>query len=247
MIEFQNLSIGNRRPLVRNQNLNIAAGTLTALVGRNGCGKSTLLRVMAGTQKPIEGKVIIDSDEVTRLTPADLATKVAVITTEPVKVNRLTCRELVAMGRAPHTGIFGRLSDADNRIIDKSLAMTGMSDFANRYVAEVSDGESRRIMLARALAQDAPVILLDEPTSFLDVPGRFEIGLLLHDLTRSSGKTIVYSTHELEPAMRFADSLLFMNAKGLTLLPPEQMRNLSAFRETMQPDLHAQSAGQRNP
>lgn len=223
MIQIQNLTLANSpsHPLISNRSVSIPDGTLTALIGRNGCGKSTLLRTMAGLRKPQQGHIIINNTDVSHAPAADMARLVAVITTESPRVDNLTCSQLVAYGRAPHTGLLGRLSAADRLIVDRSLAAVGMQEFANRKINHISDGESRRIMLARALAQQTPVILLDEPTSFLDVPGRYEIAALLRRLAADEGKTIVYSTHELEPAFRYSDQILFMSADGLLLAPPD--------------------------
>lgn len=231
MIELQNITIANdpKRPLVARRSLTLCEGTLTALIGRNGCGKSTLLRAISGEQNPIEGKVLINGLDTAGALPRELAALVAVITTESVRVSNLTCRELVSYGRSPHTGLFGRLSEKDNQIIDESLVAVGMTDFANRKVTEISDGESRRIMLARALAQQTPVILLDEPTSFLDVPGRYEIASLLSRLAHDEHKTILYSTHELDPAFRYADMMLLMHSCDLTLSSPADMRTNPDF------------------
>lgn len=223
MIQLRNISLANspERQLIANQSVSIPGGTLTALIGRNGCGKSTLLRAMAGLRKPQQGEILINAINVGRASAAELARLVAVITTESPRVENLTCRQLVAYGRAPHTGLLGRLSAQDELIIDQALSTVGMQSFATRKISNISDGEGRRIMLARALAQQTPVILLDEPTSFLDVPGRYEIAALLRRLATEQGKTIVYSTHELEPAFRFANNILFMSAEGLLLDPPD--------------------------
>ncbi len=235
MIEFKNLTISNNpgRNLIENESLVIQSGTLTALIGRNGCGKSTLLRVMAGAQAPACGSVLINGVDVKRAYAGQMARLVSVITTARVEVSNLTCRELVAYGRAPHTGIFGLLSDADNKIIDDSLKAVNMMEFASRKVSRISDGESRRILIACTLAQQTPVILLDEPTSFLDVPGRYEICSLLAQLCHDQGKTILYSTHELEPAFMYADNILFMKSDGFSLLPPDQMRRSGLMTEFM--------------
>ncbi len=233
MIELHDITIANdpNHPLIAHQSLTIPAGTLTALIGRNGCGKSTLLRAMSGAQKPLSGKVLINNKDVNRSTPHELAEQVAVITTESVKVRNLTCLELVRYGRSPHTGMLGRITAEDERIVDEALAAVGMTDFANRQVSRISDGEGRRIMLARALAQETPVILLDEPTSFLDVPGRYEIAALLGRLAHEQGKTIVYSTHELEPAFREADTIVLMRKEGLLALSPAAMQTSAVFAE----------------
>ncbi|MDE6513198.1 MAG: ABC transporter ATP-binding protein [Muribaculaceae bacterium] len=232
MIELQNITLANTpgSRLISDQTVRIADGTLTALIGRNGCGKSTLLRTMAGLRKPQGGHIIINNIDVHRAPVSEMARLIAVITTETPVVENLTCRQLVAYGRAPHTGLLGRLSADDERIVDRALETVGMQSFATRKINNISDGEGRRIMLARALAQQTPVIMLDEPTSFLDVPGRYEIASLLRRLAHEEGKTIVYSTHELEPAFRYADNILYMSADGLLLAPPdsEQMRAVSA-------------------
>lgn len=236
MIELIDFSAGNHTPLVSGQNLVIDSGSLTALTGRNGCGKSTLLRVIAGTQKPLRGTVRIDGRPIDSLTPRHMARLVASVNTEPVKIERLTCRELVALGRSPMTGLFGRLDKVDRLAIDRALELVGMRAFASRQSSTLSDGESRRIILARALAQNTPVILLDEPTGFLDVPGRFEICSLLATLAHDENKTILYSTHELEPAIRFADSIIFMRREGLLKLAPQAMRANEEFVSTMRLD-----------
>ncbi len=217
MIQFCNLTIANdpAKPLIQNQSLTIADGTLTALIGRNGSGKSTLIRAMAGMQKPLGGRIIINDIDVASASARELSKLIAVITTDSPRVENLTCRQLVAYGRAPYTGLLGRMSATDYEIVDQSLRTVGMLDFANRKVNRISDGERRRIMLARALAQQTPVILLDEPTSFLDVVGRAEISALLGHLAHEQGKTIFYSTHELTPAFRHSDTVLLISPQGL--------------------------------
>ncbi|MDE6818513.1 MAG: ABC transporter ATP-binding protein, partial [Muribaculaceae bacterium] len=220
-----------KHPLVQGQSLSIPRATLTALIGRNGCGKSTLLRAMAGIQRPLQGTVTINGVDVSRASARKLARLVAVITTESIKVDNLTCRQLVSYGRAPHTGMLGRLSASDEQIVDEALQTVGMEQFAQRKVGQISDGEGRRILLARALAQQTPVILLDEPTSFLDVPGRYEISALLGRLAREQGKTIVYSTHELDPAYLNADNLLYMSKQGLKFAAPDSAEMQAVRRE----------------
>lgn len=217
MIQLLNLTIANDRskPLIQNQSLTISDGSLTALIGRNGSGKSTLIRTIAGMQKPLHGQIIINSINISDAKPRELCRLITIVTTDSPRVENLTCRQLVAYGRAPYTGLLGRLSDADREIVDQSLQAVDMLGFADRKVTRISDGERRRIMLARALAQQTPVILLDEPTSFLDVVGRLEISALLARLAHEQGKTIIYSTHELEPAFRQADTVLLISPEGL--------------------------------
>lgn len=237
MIELKNLSIANDpgHPLLSDVSLTLPAATLTALIGRNGCGKSTLLRTLSGLQKPRAGSVFIDGRDCFRTPPLMLSRMVAAVSTEIVRIDNLTCREMVGMARSPYTGLFGRLSDEDRRIVDSALASVGMESFASRPVARLSDGEARRIMIARALAQSTPVILLDEPTGFLDVPGRYEICALLGRLAREQKKTIVFSTHELEPAFARADAVALIHDCGLLVLPPGQMSGQPVFRQLFTP------------
>lgn len=232
MIELHGITIANnpKQPLAEGLSVDLAQGTLTALIGRNGCGKSTLLRAISGAQRPLKGTVSINGVDPARTPAAKLAQTVAVVTTESVRVRNLTCRELVAIGRSPHTGLLGRLSAHDEAAVDAALNAVGMSGFAGRQVTQMSDGETRRIMLARALAQDTPAILLDEPTSFLDVGGRYEICELLGRLAHEQQKTILYSTHELEPAMRYADNILLLSGRSGLLLPPADMRLAPEFK-----------------
>lgn len=232
MIKLLNLTVGNgTTPLLLNQNIEICRpGTLTALIGRNGSGKSTLLRVLCGQQRPTHGEALIGDLDPAQASPMTLAKHIAVVTTETVRVRNLTCRELVAMGRTPYTGLLGNLSPTDERCVSEALDAVGMAEFAARQLTQISDGEMRRVMIARALAQDTPVMILDEPTSFLDVPGRYEVCRLLSNLAHRQNKTIVYSTHELEPAMRYADSIALLAEKRLLILPPEKMRANDQFK-----------------
>ena len=235
MIEFHNLSIANspKKHLVQDLTLSLPQGTLNALTGRNGCGKSTLLRVVAGLQRPANGEVALGRLNPSKATTAELAKTVAVVTTESINVRNLTCREFVSIGRSPHTGIFGRLTKEDKETVEHSLETVGMQDFAEREITSMSDGETRRVMLARALAQDTPIIILDEPTSFLDVPGRYNVCELLAQLAHKQGKTILYSTHELEPAMRYADLIMLISNGSTITLPPEDMRQADAFKDLL--------------
>lgn len=226
MIRIDNLSLayrGGKRILTRG-NATVPAGTLCALIGRNGSGKSTLLRAMCGTDRPESGRILIGGSDVTAARPAELARLLAIVTTERIRVARLTCRDVVALGRAPFTGGFGRLSAHDHKAVQQAMELTGCAAFASRAIATLSDGESQRVMLARALAQDTPVILLDEPTSFLDVPSRLGITALLASLAHQQGKTIVYSTHELELAYDRSDSVMLLDSGALLHLPAAEMR-----------------------
>ncbi|MDE5900626.1 MAG: ABC transporter ATP-binding protein [Muribaculaceae bacterium] len=231
MIRIENLTIAHRgaHPLLSDVAATVEKGTLCALIGRNGAGKSSLLRVMAGTDRPVAGRVLVDGIDVTTARPAVLSSVLAIVTTERIRVSRLTCRDVVSLGRAPFTGGFGHLSPDDCEAVDNAMAMTKTSSFASRELLTLSDGEAQRVMLARALAQDTPVILLDEPTSFLDVPNRLCLTDLLSSLAHDCGKTIVFSTHELDLAFSRADTILIAEPPTLLhMLAPEMERYIKS-------------------
>lgn len=184
-----------------------AVGQLTALVGPNGSGKSTLLRTVSGLQPALAGTVSIDGRDLATTHRADLARTVAVVLTERVDAGFLNVRSLVALGRTPHLGVAARLGRTDNEVVDWALEVTGAAAFARRLAGELSDGQRQRVMIARALAQQPRLLLLDEPTSFLDLPSRVELLDLLARLAREQELAVLVSTHELELAMRLADTL----------------------------------------
>ncbi|OPZ97786.1 MAG: putative siderophore transport system ATP-binding protein YusV [Bacteroidetes bacterium ADurb.Bin416] len=219
MITANSLSIGYRKGTMRRdvqQNLNLKAskGELIAILGPNGCGKSTLLRTLAGLQPVLAGSVTIDGSLLSSLSPAARATRISLVLTDPVQVIYLTVRSLVAMGRHPYTTLTGRLSAADHQAVDNALRAVRMEAFADRYIQELSDGERQRVMIAKALAQDTPLVFLDEPTSHLDLPNRVETMLLLRKLVVELGKTILLSTHEIDLALRLADRIWLMQPEG---------------------------------
>lgn len=228
MIKFENISIAHKgaSPLLENQSCFIPSGTLIALTGRNGSGKSTLLRAICGTQQLQSGKILLGPELIdpSKVTAGKLAELLSVVTSGRVHVRNMTVRQMVEMGRAPMTGLFALLHHDDNEAVERALESVGLERFANREISGLSDGEFQRLMLARALAQDTRIILLDEPTGFLDVPNRRSVTRLLAELAHNQGKTILYSTHELELALDCADLMLHLSPPELALLPPVQMR-----------------------
>lgn len=216
MIELRNLSICyGARILLDNVSAEFHRSCVTALIGRNGTGKSTLLRAIAGLGRNHTGRILIDGRDISSVTPADMSRMLALVTTQRVRIASLSCRDVVAMGRAPYTNWIGSLRPADRDIVDRAMEMTGMSTYAGRRMDRMSDGECQRIMIARALAQDTPVILLDEPTSFLDMPNRYETAALLRELAHRHNKCIIYSTHELDIAMRLCDTVALIDSPEL--------------------------------
>lgn len=188
-----------------------AAGSLTCLIGRNGTGKSTLLRTIARLQQALAGSILIGSDDIRRMRREEFARRLSIVLTQRPDTDNMTVGELVALGRAPHTGFWGRLSPHDSQAVDRALALVGISDMARRRVCSLSDGECQKAMVAKSLAQGTPVILLDEPSAFLDYPGKVELMRLLAMLAHDEGKTILLSTHDIDTALPLADRLWLMH------------------------------------
>ena len=226
MIELQRLTIAHGSNLLfEDASTSFGRANLIALVGRNGTGKSTFLRALAGLDnKCCSGRILIDGRDSSM--PAALRSRtVAFVHTARVRVPGMTCTDLVQLGRSPYTGWSGRLSDDDRLIVSKALADTGMADYAGRQVDSLSDGECQRVMIARAIAQTTPVILLDEPTSFLDIPNRRQIVGLLQKLAHEAGKCILFSTHELDIALAMADRIALIHDFKLHNLSPRELES----------------------
>lgn len=220
MITLKNLVVGypdgrHTRQLNHAANEEAHDGMLTCLIGANGAGKSTLLRTIAGFQLPLEGTVLLGGDDVRALSPRQRAERMAVVLTDRPDVMCTTVWEMVATGRAPFTGFWGRLSGKDRDIVTHSLRLVGIEWMADRTVASLSDGERQKVMIAKALAQQTPVILLDEPTAFLDYPSRVEVMQLLLNIAHEEHKTVLLSTHDLDLALQTADRIwLFEKERG---------------------------------
>lgn len=198
--------------------LALPAGTMTLLVGANGSGKSTLLRTLSAAQPPLEGKVCLGERDIRSMSYRSRAEQVALVYTDRTGGGGLTVSELVALGRQPYTGFTGRLSAADRRIVDEAIESVGIAHRADRYTATLSDGERQKAMIARALAQQTPLIILDEPTAFLDIASRLEIMQLLARLVKSQNKTILLSTHDLSSSLPVADRLWVVDASARTVI-----------------------------
>ena len=224
MIRFDNIRLGyGDRTLIENLSAEVRRGQLTALVGRNGTGKSTLLRAIAQLGEVMAGDIFIDGAPLRTLSPSDMASRVAFVTTDKVRIANLPCEDLVALGRAPYTNWIGRLQAVDREIVADALAKVGMSDFARKTMDRMSDGECQRVMIARALAQQTPVILLDEPTAFLDMPNRYELCRLLQRLAHDEQKAIIFSTHELDIASKMCDAIALIDTPTLLNHPSAEM------------------------
>lgn len=194
----------------------IHSGELTCLIGENGAGKSTLLRTLSGFLPALSGEITILGKPLGDYREKELATVIGVVLTEKTNLQNMTVAELVGMGRSPYTGFWGRLSADDRQKVAAALDLVGIAALRDRLVQTLSDGERQKVMIAKALAQETPIIFLDEPTAFLDYPSKVEILHLLHRLSCEMGKTIFLSTHDLELALRVADRVWLMK-KGTPL------------------------------
>ncbi|MCY4526698.1 MAG: ABC transporter ATP-binding protein [Anaerolineaceae bacterium] len=207
---------GRRAPLTlaADLDLSLAAGELVCLVGPNGAGKSTLLRTLAGLQRPLAGRVTLAGADLHSMDARERAQRLATVWTGPVEVGLMAARELVALGRHPHSGWSGRLRAADEAAIDAALAAGDATGLAWQPVDQLSDGQRQKINIARALAQEPLLLLLDEPTAWLDLARRAEIMALLQRLAREQGCAVLLSSHDLELALRHADRLWLMSGDG---------------------------------
>ena len=227
MIELKNLTIGyqqknNEKVVASDINATLHSGRLTCLIGANGIGKSTLLRTLSAFQTPLAGEItiqnpshapiLISARPMTRSQEKVLSRLIGVVLTEKPDVQNMTVFELVGLGRSPYTGFWGRLNNDDKQIVAESLQLVGIESLKDRLVQTLSDGERQKTMIAKALAQQTPVIYLDEPTAFLDYPSKVEMLTLLRRLARETEKTIFLSTHDMELALQIADELWLMTA-----------------------------------
>jgi iron complex transport system ATP-binding protein len=205
------------------------SGELIAVIGRNGIGKSTLLRTLTGLQQPLGGDIFYSGKNIRDYSRMDLAQKVGYISTEIVKVSNMRVYDLVALGRFPHTNWIGKIEMNDYKVILDALKKTSMEPFSRKFVSELSDGERQKSMIARILAQDTSIMIMDEPTAFLDVAGKYEILHLMHMLSNKSDKTIIFSTHDLQMAISQSDKIWLILDNKLIEGAPEDLMIAGAF------------------
>lgn len=225
-ITLEQLSVGYKGfpPVVSNINVEIKSGELTCLIGSNGIGKSTLLKTLTGFLPKLSGRLLLDGRDINMLSQRERAKYISIVLTYKSDVQNLSVTEMVGMGRMPYTGFWGKLNANDQTIVAEAIEMVGIKHLKNRMIQTLSDGERQKVMIAKALAQQTPVILLDEPTSFLDFPSKVEMLQLLHRLAKETNKVVFLSTHDLELALRIADRLVELNKNGLQVVPAQQVK-----------------------
>ena len=226
-ITTNRLTVGYRgHRVVEDISLSLPCGRLVCLLGPNGAGKSTLLRTLCGFQPPIEGTVTISGSDITTMSAAEVARLVSVVLTDRPLTSSLTAAEMVGMGRVPYTGFWGRLSDDDRRLVSEAMQTVGIDSLATRRMGRLSDGERQKVMIAKALAQHTPVIVLDEPTAFLDYPSKVAVMKTLARLAHDEGKTILMSTHDLELAAQLGDELMKIENKHIRKITADEVSRI---------------------
>jgi iron complex transport system ATP-binding protein len=199
------------------------AGDLVGIIGSNGIGKSTLLRTLAGLQAPLDGTVSLDNQDIAELSPKELSRKVSVVLTDPIATKNLRVREMISLGRQPYTNWLGTLSRVDMEKIDQVISMLHLEEIKSRNCYELSDGQLQRVMIGRALTQDTPVIILDEPTMHLDLVHKVQLLKLLNSIAKELHKLIIFSTHEINLAIQLCSHLLVMNKNGTAFGNPDAL------------------------
>ena len=228
-IRIESLSMGYRGKnnvtvVARDINAALQGGELTCLLGPNGAGKSTLLRTLSAFLPAVSGQIFLLGRKLSDYTDKELSKVIGVVLTEKPDVRNMTVYDMVGLGRSPYTGFWGNLHDEDRRIVDEAIEMVGIGPLRDRLIQTLSDGERQKVMIAKALAQQTPVIFLDEPTAFLDFPSKVEIMQLLHRLSRTMGKTIFLSTHDLDLALQMADKIWLLDkSKGVHIGTPQEL------------------------
>ena len=226
VISLSQLSVGYTlsHPVISDINLELRSGQLACLIGENGIGKSTLLKTLTGFLPKLKGSLLLGNRDIESFSQRELARQVSIVLTQKPDVQNLTIEEIIGLGRSPYTGFFGRLRAEDRKVVDDAIATMGIEKLRGRMIQTLSDGERQKVMIAKALAQETPIILLDEPTAFLDFPSKAETFQSLQRMAHERDKLILLSTHDLELAVRFADSLLEVKSGRLQAVSATEVK-----------------------
>ncbi|MBW4724337.1 ABC transporter ATP-binding protein [Prevotella melaninogenica] len=226
IISLSQLSVGYTlsHPVISDINLELRSGQLACLIGENGIGKSTLLKTLTGFLPKLKGSLLLGNRDIESFSQRELARQVSIVLTQKPDVQNLTIEEIIGLGRSPYTGFFGRLRAEDRKVVDDAIATMGIEKLRGRMIQTLSDGERQKVMIAKALAQETPIILLDEPTAFLDFPSKAETFQSLQRMAHERDKLILLSTHDLELAVRFADSLLEVKKGALQAVSASEVK-----------------------
>lgn len=226
IISLSQLSVGYSlsHPVISDINLELRSGQLASLIGENGIGKSTLLKTLTGFLPKLKGSLLLGNRDIESFSQRELARQVSIVLTQKPDVQNLTIEEIIGLGRSPYTGFFGRLRAEDRKVVDDAIATMGIEKLRGRMIQTLSDGERQKVMIAKALAQETSIILLDEPTAFLDFPSKAETFQSLQRMAHERDKLILLSTHDLELAVRFADSLLEVKKGALQAVSASEVK-----------------------
>ncbi len=244
ILKTEALSIGYRSKkeqtvITSNINIELYKGELIGLVGANGIGKSTLLRTLSNVQNSLDGAVLINEKKLSNYNSIDLAKSLSLVLTEQIASKNLTVFELIALGRQPYTNWVGNLSEKDIETINKAITQTNISDLKHKHCYELSDGQLQKVMIARALAQDTDLIILDEPTTHLDMYHKAYILKLLQKLAKDTNKTILFSSHEIDLAIQLCDKMIVMTKDGVISDQPCNLIEKGTFNSLFPKDLIA--------
>jgi len=234
ILSAHDMSIGYRAKqqqavIAKNINLTFTEGSLIAMIGANGIGKSTLLRTLTGIQKPLAGEALLNGKNITSYNAKELAQNLAVVLTESLPPSNLTVFELVALGRQPYTNWLGALGPEDLKKVNQAIALTQIEHLRDKRHYEISDGQLQKVLIARALSQDTPLIVLDEPTTHLDLLHKVNLIRLLKKLAHTTGKCILYSTHDLDLALQLSDEIVLMTTDAIIQDTPKNLIENNVF------------------
>jgi iron complex transport system ATP-binding protein len=242
VLKAEDLSIGYKSKktqavIAHNINFELQKGQLIGLVGANGIGKSTLLRTLIKVQPAISGSVLLNGQNINKLSTVDLAKQLSIVLTEPLTSKNLSVYELIALGRHPYTNWIGSLTNSDEHIIDNAIRSVNIKSLIDKKCFQLSDGQLQKVMLARALAQDTDIIVLDEPTTHLDMYHKAYILKLLQKLTKETGKTILFSSHEIDLAIQLCDTMIVMRVDNVVCDQPCNLISHGVFESLFPKDL----------